>query len=185
MTLEQPMPSDALALRREFDASFAQAWRSETPPPQNLLAVRVGGDPYAIRVDEVAGLFVDRRIVPMPTPLSEFLGMAGFRGQIAPVYDLAALLGYRPRTPPRWLILVRFRHPVALAFEAFDEHLAVAPDQVVTLVAHETPGRASRAHVFEALRVGDAVHPVIQLQSVIEQVQQRVDATRSPRSDRS
>ncbi|MCI4566631.1 chemotaxis protein CheW [Lysobacter sp. CFH 32150] len=173
----------AIALRREFDLSFAAAWRTEAEAPQNLLAVRVGGDPYAIRVDEVGGLFVDRRVVPVPTSIFEFLGLAGFRGQVAPVYDLAALLGYPRQAAPRWLVLVRFSHPVALAFDVFDAHLAVTPERVVSLAADapedESPGRGVRAHIFEAMRTDDAVRPIIQLQSVIEEVQQRVDSARS------
>lgn len=170
------------ALRSEFDLSFAQARHADVASLQNLLAVRVGGDPYALRLDEIAGLFIGRRIVPMPAAVDALLGMAGFRGQAAPVYDLAALLGYARAATPRWLILVRGPHALALAFDAFDAHLAVAPDRLLPLAdaaAAAPNGHAPRPHVCEAVRTHDGVRPVIRLQSVVEDVQQRVDATRS------
>jgi hypothetical protein len=90
----------AAALRREFDQSFAQPPATELARVENFLAVRIGGDAYAMRVAEIAGLYADKRIVPLPSPLPSLLGTVGFRGQIAPVYDLAMLFGYpaRPRS---------------------------------------------------------------------------------------
>jgi len=173
----------ALVLRREFDLSFAQAWPTETPDMQHLLAVSVGGDPYALRVDEIGGLFVDRRVVPVPTPMSELLGVAGFRGQVAPVYDLAALLGYPRRPGQRWLILVRHVQFVALAFDAFDAQLAATPDQLVPLartalhgVLPERP--ALHSHVDYAVCGHGAARPIIRLSSVVDEVQRRVDVAR-------
>jgi len=174
------MSDTVLELRREFDLSFAQARHADAVAAQNLLAVRVGGDPYAIRVDEIAGLFVGRRVVPVPAAVDAMLGMAGFRGQVAPVYDLAALLGYARTAAQRWMVLVRGEHPLALAFDAFDAHLAVAPERIVPLAADAAaPARPTRPHVGDAVRAHDMVRPIVRLQSVVEDVQQRVDAARN------
>lgn len=172
-----------LAMRREFDLSFVRAQKVDAAA-QRLLAVHVGGDPYAIRFDEIGGLFVDRHVVPLPTSLPELLGLAGFRGQVVPVYDLAMLLGYSREALSRWLLLARFREPVALAFDSFDAHLAVGPEQIVTSVADGLQGaphdgRAPRAHLSDAVRDENAVRPIIRLQSVMEEVQRRVGAIRS------
>lgn len=167
----------ALELQREFDLSFTRAARADTLASLNLLAVRIGGDPYALQVDDIAGLLVDRHVVPIPTVVAGLLGLAGFRGQVAPVYDLAALLDYPRRAPPRWLVLARFHEPVALAFDAFDAHLSVAADSIVSLT--DRPEGAQRwananVHVLEAVQEEAGVRPIIRLPSVIEDIQQRV-----------
>ena len=167
-----------LALRQEFDRSFAQAPRLETEPPENFLAVRVGGDAYALRVAEIGGLFTDRRIMPLPTPMPALLGVAGFRGQIAPVYDLAALLGYARQTAPRWLIMARRREPVALAFDVFDAHFSAFSASIIA-----TEGRdAARLHLGSAVRIGDATRPIIQLQSLLDDIQLRANSFTRTRS---
>ena len=182
MTPTSPNTSQTLlTLRQEFDFSFAQPPRAATEIPENMLAIRLGGDAYAIRIAEVGGLYADRRIMPLPTPLPELLGVAGFRGQIAPVYDLAALLGYTRQTPPRWMILVRLREPVALAFDQFEAHFAVLPERIVSTSA-AMPADATRPHLRDAVRSEDTVRPIIHLQSLLDDIQRRVDSSVQPRS---
>src|ERR1700722_17800966 len=90
---------------------------------EDLLAIRVGSDPYALRSSEIAGLHVGVEIVPVPSPVAQLLGIAAIRGIMAPIYDLAALLRYPPAANPRWLIFARAAQPVGLAFEGFEQHL--------------------------------------------------------------
>jgi chemotaxis signal transduction protein len=172
----------ALALRREFDLSFAQARRTTTPNVQHLLTVRVNGDPYALRMEEIAGLFVDRPIISIPTSMPDLLGAVAFRSQVASVFDLARLLGYAGHRAARWLILVRHQHPVALAVDAFQGQMTVTSDEVMPLSAaalHSVPERpALRCHVDHAVRKDGTIHPIIRLASVIEEIQRRVDSTR-------
>lgn len=158
-----------LAMRQEFDLSFAQAPRTTTEASESLLAIGIGGDSYAIRVSEIGGLYVDRRIMPLPSPIAELLGVVGLRGQIAPVYDLAALLGYGRVAAPRWLILLLSpgqREPVALAFDTFELHFSVSVQQLVV-----SPG----THLGDAVRSGDVVRPIVQLQSLLQDIQRRAD----------
>lgn len=108
-------------LRSEFDSSFASIPGLTDPPEQELLAIRVQAEPFTVPVAQVAGLFADRLIVPLPSPARELLGLASLRGRVVPVYDLAALLlGGSPRPPPRWLLLARGRTALGLAFDAFE-----------------------------------------------------------------
>lgn len=162
-----------LALRREFDLSFTQAPRMETESFQNMLAIRIGDDPYAIRVAELAGLHADRRIMPLPTPMPELLGVTGFRGQIAPVYDLATLLGYARQPSTRWLLLLQQREPVALAFDTFEMHFAVAQQEIISEQAAMPAGTEARQHLYGAARSDDTVRPIIHLQSLVEDIQRR------------
>ena len=179
-------PEAVLALRREFDAAFAQAPRQQGDYLEGLLAIRLGGDPYALRVSEIGGIHADRRIMPLPTPVPELLGVAGLRGQIAPVYDLAALLGYARASAPRWLILLRCAHqraPVALAFDTFERHFSVSLQRIVAASDERTgqPGGA-RAHLVDVVCADAAARPIIQLQSLLQDIEARADVVIQTRS---
>lgn len=111
-------------LRGEFDAAFASAPATTARPAEELLAIRVQAEPFAVPVSQVAGLCADRLVVPLPSPARELLGLVCLRGRVVPVYDLAALLlGGSPRPPPRWLLLARGRVALGLAFDAFEGQL--------------------------------------------------------------
>ncbi|MDP3650311.1 MAG: chemotaxis protein CheW [Rhodoferax sp.] len=186
MTQSNPsMVESVLALRREFDLSFAQAPRMETEQRASLLAIRIGGDPYAIRVSDIDGIHAGCHIMPLPTPIPELLGVAGFRGQIVPVYDLAALLGYARAVSPRWLVLLwqREHEAVALAFETFEMHFSVSQAHIVQAPnAISSPPGQPRPHVFDVVSDTDTVRPVIQLQSLLSGIQKQVDSTVQHRS---
>jgi chemotaxis signal transduction protein len=109
-------------LRREFDLAFRDPRAGVVERSEDFLAVRIGGDPFAIRVLDIAGLYVDRAIVPMPSTRPALLGLARFRSAIAPVFDLRVLLGYPPGAASRWLIVVRAPELVGLSFDLFESH---------------------------------------------------------------
>jgi purine-binding chemotaxis protein CheW len=165
-------------LRREFDSTFALAPKSETVQMENLLAVRIGGDGFALRVAQIAGLHTDKPVTPLPSPLPELQGLAGFRGRPAPVYDLAALLGYAPSCSTRWLVLARSAEPLALAFESFEAHFAVAADAKSGDIVR-APGATLkvnaqlRPQVFDAVRFQNAMRPIIDLDTIIESIRRR------------
>jgi len=166
----------ALAIRKEFDNTFALAPITTTEVFENLLAIGLGGATFAIRVSEISGIYVDRCIMTLPSPIDELLGVVGLRGQIVPVYDLAALMGYVRQAAPRWLVIVLssgLREPVALTFDTFELHLSVSSQQLI-----ESPG----THLGVAVRNGDAVIPIIQLQSLLQDIKRRADILIKPRS---
>jgi purine-binding chemotaxis protein CheW len=112
-------------LRRDFDLSFAEPVRSHDEEPVELLAIRAGERPYALRLAQTAGLHPDRPVTPLPGPLPALLGLAGFAGTVVPVYDLAALLGHPIAERPRWLVLAIGMPPLGLAFHELDGHVRV------------------------------------------------------------
>jgi hypothetical protein len=121
---KQQLDATLAALRADFDAAFAKAPASTAAPAEELLAIRVQAEPFAVPVAEVAGLCADRLVVPLPTPARELLGLVCLRGRVVPVYDLAALLmGGSPRPPPRWMLLVRGHAALGLAFDVFEGQL--------------------------------------------------------------
>jgi len=163
----RPPSETALELRRAFDRTFAEAPRAEPIPFEDLIALRVGADGYAVREGEIAGLFKDRPVTPLPTPVPGLLGIAALRGGLFPVYDLASLLGH-PRSEPRWLVLAKARDPLALAFDAFEGHLRV-PRERVTAAG---PGGVVR-HAERAVRVGDAARPILDVVSIVREIENR------------
>jgi chemotaxis signal transduction protein len=163
----------AAALRRRFDESFAAPAASSPEPVEDLLAIRVGSDPYALLLSQIAGLHVDIKIVPIPSPATQLLGIVGIRGEMAPVYDLAALLSYPPAGNPRWIVFARAPTLVGLAFEAFESHLQV-PERLLASGADTDAGTgASRQHLRGVVQAAGALRPIIHLASVVEMLKDR------------
>jgi purine-binding chemotaxis protein CheW len=131
----------------------------------DLLAVGIGSERCAIRLSEVTGLFVDRRITRIPAGHPALLGIASFRGAIAPVYSLLTLLGHSGIQSPRWLIVAALA-PIALAFDQFDGHLRVPAAAILPQQSHGP----MRGYAPDFIRSGNAVLPVLQLASIIAAV---------------
>ena len=155
--------------RRCFDRSFAEPVRLDTDPVEDLLAIGIGSEAYALRMAEVAGLFADRKVTPVPGGDNVLIGIAGFRGAIVPVYGLHALLGLvsGPR-PCRWLVIAAAA-PVALAFETFAAQLSVPPDAILPA---QSTGQAPSC-VREFVRTPNFSGPVIHLPSVLDAIKFR------------
>lgn len=128
-------------LRADFDGSFAEPVSGHEAGHVELLAVRAGGRPYAIRLSQTAGLHPDRPVTTLPGPLPALLGLAGFAGTAVPVYDLAALLGHPVAERPRWLVLAAGGPPLGLAFHDLDGHVQ-AP--VAAIVGEAAAGDGHR-----------------------------------------
>lgn len=107
-------------LRRDFDEAFALPFTPKVDELVKVLLIMAGGQRYAIRISELAGLEVNRRIVPVPASLPGLRGLSAVRGQLVPVFELAALLGGgSAASAPRWLALPRGIEPVGLGFEEY------------------------------------------------------------------
>ena len=165
--IEARMNDRAADLRQAFDRSFAQAPNAEAAALENVLAIRVGADRYVLRLADVSGLYADKKVISLPSPVSELLGIAGFRGAVLPVYDLGMLLGCLRAAAPRWLV-VTDAAPVGLAFEGFDGYLSVRREAIVPDLRAE----ASGPHVREILQT-DVARPIIHLPSVLETIRSR------------
>jgi chemotaxis signal transduction protein len=166
-TPERDLGQVASALRASFDASFAKAHAPEPPPELDLLEIRVADHGYALRLSQVLAVHAERKLVPVPGPRPELLGLTGVRGVVAPVYDLRLLLGYRVMTPPRFVAQVRAPAPFAVAFELFERHLRVAESDV-TLGG----GAANGAHPFApgSVKSASGLLPLIDLLALFEDV---------------
>jgi chemotaxis signal transduction protein len=154
-------------LRRTFDRSFAEAPAADAGAYDDLLDIRVGGDPYAVSLGDAAGLFADRRVTPLPGSVAEMRGVVGLRGAILPVYDLRALFGYPKGPIPRWLLVIAHT-PVALAFEGFEGHLRV-PRAAIASAPDRSAAQRSR-HIHDVVRTDTFVRPIIHMVSVVEAI---------------
>jgi purine-binding chemotaxis protein CheW len=162
----------AAELRDAFDRVFAEAHPPAPPPSEDLLAIRIASEPYALRLTEIAGLFADRKITPVPGRSSALLGIAGFRGAIVPVYDLPVLLGCRALETARWLAIAAGT-PVAFAFAVQEGQLRLPRSAIVSYPI----GEDRRRHVREFAHATDLARPIVHLPSVLEAIRRQVSAT--------
>jgi purine-binding chemotaxis protein CheW len=162
----------AAELRREFDAAFGAPPAQRGAAVASFLALKVGDDGYALRVQEASGLAAARKIVPLPGAPSALLGLAGIRGLVVPVFSLASAMGYGGDVAPRWFVLCGGADPIAFAFAAFDGYLELPASDVRRVDERES----GRAHVREVFRVGGELRGVIALPSVTKAVRERGDA---------
>jgi chemotaxis signal transduction protein len=174
------LSQQAAALRLTFDCSFAAHNQFETAPSDDLLAIRLATEPWALRVSEIAGVFAGRSITRLPSRVPTLLGIASFRGAILPVYDLQALLGYLPVEATRRWLVVAISAPIAFAFDGLDGHLRVPRDAILPQRAGNGRGNHTRAFVSAV----NVVRPIVHLPSVLDIVAQQSPATvsRNPAS---
>lgn len=170
--------AEARRMQAEFDKGFALPARSAEPEAEDLLAVRLRGDGFALRTREIAGLAIGRKIVPLPGPVSACLGLAGIRGVLVPVWDAAALLGYGgPGRGARWLALGQGDSPWALAFDGFDGFFRVSRAEIHSGSAGD--GKAGPAR--ETCAIGGGERPLISLASILETIRKQSDSSRARR----
>jgi chemotaxis signal transduction protein len=163
------LASRADEMRQAFDRTFAEAARRDMTPMENLLAFSLGAEHWALRLSEIAGLFVDREIIPVPGGANTLRGVAGFRGLVLPVYDLHALLGHPASEAPRWLAIASDA-PAAFAFETFAGHLRI-PRDTITPRALDT---RSQRFVQDFASEEGLVRPVVHLRSVLDAIREQL-----------
>lgn len=152
------------SMRDAFDRTFAVAPTFVEDSREGVLTIQAGGDPYALRLSQVASLFADKRVTWLPGPVRELLGVVAVRGAVLPVYDLAALLGYPATTTPRWFVTAAVS-PVALAFDRFDGHRRVAREDISAARAE-----SHTEHVREVAGVDGTPRLIVDLSSVVDAI---------------
>jgi len=161
--------SRAADLRNTFDrARGAPALLGAEEQFESLLAIRVSGDAYAIRINEIAGLARDRKIVAIATPIPALLGISAIRGALVPVYSLAALLGYGVEGGHhRWLAICGTDEVFCLAFGEFEGYFR---SPVARLYAVEQGGGplSHVRHVIQAAGVARAVVSIPLIKKTIQ-----------------
>ncbi len=161
-------------LRQAFDGAFAATRDPVVEAKEDLLAIRAGGDGYGLPLVGIAGIFTGRQVTPLPGAAAALLGIAGFRGTLVPVYDLAQILGYAAEAAPRWLVLAASDPPVALAIGSLDGHLRLPRSAFAACTGVEA------RPVREVARTGDGALPVIHLPSLLDTITARSGLAGAP-----
>ena len=163
----------AAQLREAFDRTFALPPSQASPEFEDLLTIRVAGDPYAIRLLDIVEIVTGRIVVSVPAVTPDLLGLAGIHGGIVPVFGLSSILGYGPDPEsPRWMILCGSEEPIALAFSDFEGYLRLPAS---ALHADEN-FRDKREHVKYITRVAntpDGVRAVISISLIMATIRNR------------
>jgi chemotaxis signal transduction protein len=153
----------AKTLHDSFDRAFAEPARLDITPMQDLLAIRIGEDVFAIRLSEIAGLYASKKITRLPGGDPALLGLAGFRGTMHPVYSLATLLGRSAEASPRWLVIAA-AVPLALAFDGFERHLRVA----LATIRPSDASMKDQPFARDFVPVQQFVRPILHLPSILD-----------------
>ncbi len=94
-------------LKRDFDDSFKVSRRPFEEKLEDLLAIRLGREPFALRLSEVATIVAGPPITSVPSQHSALLGLAGLRGVLVSVFDLGLLLGLQRVASVKWVLRVK------------------------------------------------------------------------------
>jgi len=168
----------ASQLRLAFDRSFGLPPLVASPPGEDLLTIRVAGDPYAIRLIDIAEILTDCRIVAVPSVTPDLLGLAGIHGGIIPVFGLSSILGYAPDPgSPRWMILCSSEEPFALAFSDFEGYLRL-PTSALHSDENFRATREQVKYVNQIASTPDGVRAVIDIQLITATIRNRISQHR-------
>lgn len=157
--------SQAQALKQEFDSGFASLPERKEEHTADLLSITLLGTQYALHLSSVLGLYANKKITRVPAAKPGLLGIAGFRGIILPVYDLAALIGLPAGAHPKWLAVAK-SGDVAIAFEAFGGHLRVPESALATNDYKD----GVRRFVSQLVQSEDGLRGVIDLETALKPV---------------
>jgi chemotaxis signal transduction protein len=155
----------ALELREAFDAAFAAPPAGPRAGRVELLAIRVDGQAYALRLTDVAALLADRRIARLPGASPGLAGLAGHRDEVIAVFDLRALLGLGTSRPARFVAQLARDPTLGVCFDALDGCVVVDEAEVGTQ------------------RTAEGVRPLIDVDSLAARFDRR--STTTPKETRS
>lgn len=127
----RPLTDRLGELRASFDASFAAPAASERAAAVRLLAIRIGGDPYLVRLDQIDALERARRLVTLPSSPAVLLGLMGIRGALVPVFSLSRLVGHDRAADEPWVLFCGGGAPVGLAASGFEGYRELAAHDLV------------------------------------------------------
>lgn len=153
-------------MQREFDNSFVASPTGTVENRESLIAIRVAGEAYAVRTNQITGLAKLKRIVPVPSRVPGLIGITAVRGALFPAYDVATLLELSPVNGERaWVMFADRETPVGLVFDQFE-------GQVEIDCAHlyESDSSSSHKHLHQMAKVGPNNRVVIDIPGLVEDI---------------
>jgi purine-binding chemotaxis protein CheW len=175
MSKTRAIASKATELRDEFDRSFALPPAQAAQELEDLLAIRVAGDPYAIRLREIAAIITGRKLVAVPAATPDFLGISGTREGIVAVFGLATILGHaQAADSARWMILCGADEPIALGFSDFEGYLRLPKSALHT----DEELRGTHKYVDAVASTDSGLRAVLGIPLVVATIRNRTDQNR-------
>ena len=156
---------DVERLRREFDQSFALPYTGEASEYDDYLLIRAGERAYALVARDVGEVAVEVPITPLPARTPGFLGLAGRRGKLVPVFDLAFLVGGVAGEGRRWLALSTSNEPVGFAFAALEGQLRQARSALLA--------SARDAGFVRGALEADGLRPIVDCARIVRELQEK------------
>lgn len=169
----------AAALRHAFDSSFAEPVSVRADDLVEILLLTVQGRQHGVHLDEVRAVVADRPITPVPSPSAALLGLAGFRGAVVSIYDLALLLGSPAAERPRWMILSSADPSIGFALQRFDGHVRVAREAIAS------SGSGPAQVALDVLRLGQRTVPIISVADILSTIRSTEPQNQPHSTDRS
>jgi len=134
---ESTLSEQVQSLRQAFDAAFAAPALAGATDLVQLLVVRAGAGPQAVRIVDLLKVETCPALVALPQQHPAFLGLGAVRGRATAVYGLARLLGLpEAATSHRWLLLGQAR--IGVAVTAILGSLQVRPEELAPASAGAT-----------------------------------------------
>lgn len=176
--------SGLLALRRSFEEGFASLPRPQAEGVESLILIRIAGEAFTVRRLQTAGLARNAQILRVPSRIPELLGVTAIRGTLAPVFDLAALLGLpsggvQPAAQTRCLALNRGEPLVAFAFDEIEGQAEISCADFFDY--QESPARAC---IRQLVRIEDTVRVVADIPALVEAIRQRAGLINADPADK-
>ncbi len=178
-----PAPLGQLREQEQRARSYLASRHEQAPPPLRLLAVRAAGQ-WLLSTSTLSALRAPARLTALPLSPLWMLGLCNIHGRIAPVLDLAALLGgvHDASEPARWLVLGQERPVVVLVDEALGLREPAAPDAAPTppaglLDTMQSLGLATDTVLQEACEYADGVWWHLDLQALLAPLEQALEQT--------
>ena len=132
-----------------------------------LLSFRVGGEEYALMVDDVREVL---KIVPMtmvPNAPAFILGVMSLRGKITPIVDLCKRLGLQPGVrdeKSRIIVVSTDEEDVGLVVDRVTGVLTVFPDEIKPAPENVEQGAG---YIRGITRKGDRLHILLDLKKAV------------------
>ena len=170
--------SNAAQLREAFDRSFALPPFLASAEVEDLLTIRVAGNPYAVRILDIVEIVSGRKVISVPAVTPDLLGLAGIHGGIVPVFGLSSILGYGPDPgAPQWMILCGSEEPIALAFSDFEGYLQV-PTSDLHADENFLTTRENVKYVNQVASTPKGVRAVISIPLIVATIRNRINQHR-------
>ena len=156
-------------MREAFDRSFERPGLADGGRADDYLMLRVGSDPFAVRVPEVAHVARATDLCRIPSRQPLFVGVTSFRGVSVPVFRLSGFLGYAaPDRPPTWILLADSRDLVGLAVDGIEGCARIRQE-----AGSIEDAAGSSAFVKHAVRAGGILRPIVDLQALAASIKGR------------